>query len=60
MDEKPPLQLLSAHTNMCTHTHTHKIVIGIREMDEESLLTRELDVSSLTLWEKNKQQEKKS
>lgn len=42
MDEKHPL-LPPAHT------HTLAIVISIREMDEESLLTRELDVSSLTL-----------
>ena len=44
-------------TNTHTHTHTHTVVIGIREMDEEPVLTRGLNVSSLTLWEKNKQWE---
>lgn len=35
-------------THEHTRTHTHR-VLGIREMDEKSLLTRELNVNSLTL-----------
>lgn len=35
------LYLLHTQADINTHAHTHTILIGIREMDEESLLSRE-------------------
>lgn len=55
MDEKlPPLPPPRIRTDTHTHTRTsvavrvHEVVISIREMDEETVLSQGLDVGSLT------------